>query len=156
MATPGTFTQLHLHVVFAVKYRAALLDAAWRPRLYTYMAGILEHPGHKLLAINGVADHVHLAFGLRPTQALSELVADLKRASSRWINDAGLVRPGQFAWQEGYGAFSYSRSQLPALLRYIENQEARHKKEDFQTEYQRILTSFEVPFDARFLFQPPQ
>ena len=130
---PGTFTQIHLHLVFAVKFRAALLDATWRPRLFEYLAGIVEDPAHKhkLLAINGVEDHLHLAFGFRPTQALSDLVATLKRSSSRWINDAGLVRPGHFAWQEGYGAFSYSRSQLPDLIRYINNQEAHHAKEDF-------------------------
>ena len=149
----GTFTQIHLHLVFAMKFRAALLDAAWRPRLFEYIAGIVEHPDHK--SINGVEDHVHLALGLRPSQAISELVGTIKRASSRWINDARLVRPGQFAWQEGYGAFSYSRSQLPDLIRYIENQETHHAKEDFQTEYRRILDRFEVPYDERFLFQPP-
>jgi putative transposase len=150
----GTYTQLHFHVVFAVKHRLGLLASAWRPRLFSYISGIVEHPGHKLLGIGGVEDHIHIAFGMRPAQALSNLVADIKRGSSRWINDAQLT-PGHFEWQEGYGAFSYSRSQLPDLLRYIENQEHHHQTEDFLTEYRRILDRFEVPYDERYLFNPP-
>ena len=152
----GTYTQLHYQVVFAVKYRAGLLAPEWRPRLYQYIAGVVREPGHKLLGIGGVEDHVHLAIGMRPAQALADLVGSVKRASSRWINDARLVAPGHFAWQEGYGAFTYARSQLPALLRYIENQEAHHEKEDFQTEYRRMLERAEIPFDERYLFATPQ
>ncbi len=150
----GTFTQLHFHVVFAVKYRAAVLAPAWRPRLFQYLVGMFAQSDHQLLGVGGVEDHVHLAFGMRPTAALSDWVGAIKRGSARWVNDAGLT-PGRFAWQEGYGAFSVSRSHLPALLTYIEQQEAHHHTETFSTEYRRILAQLGVEFDERFLPKEP-
>ena len=151
----GTFTQLHYHVIFAVKFRQGLLAASWRERLYAYMGGILTENHHKPLLINGVEDHVHLAFGMRPTQALSDLIGTVKRASSRWVTDARLT-PGRFEWQEGYGGFAVSRSHLSNLLKYIEEQESHHQHESFHDEYKRILKQLHIPHDERFLFKPVQ
>ncbi len=151
---PDTYTQLHYHVIFAVKYRHGLLAPDWRQDLFGYMAAIITHHGHTPLLVNGVEDHVHLAFGMRPTQALSDVVKDIKQGATRWLNDSG--RPlGRFAWQEGYGAFTHSRSQLPDLLRYIENQEAHHQRQTFAIEYVRMLDGYGIAYDARYLFHPP-
>lgn len=152
---PGTFTQLHIHVVFAVKYRQALIAPTWRQRLHQYLTATIQHEGHKALAVNGTADHVHLALGLRPAQALAELVQRIKQSSSRWINDERLT-PGHFAWQEGYGAFAVSDGHLPQLLRYIEQQEQHHHTTTFREEYERLLRVNGIAFEEQFLFQTPQ
>lgn len=152
---PGTYTQLHLHLVFAVKYRHGLLAPGWRGRLFEYLSATVAAEGYKPLAVNGVADHVHLALGLRPTQAISELVQRLKQSASRWINDERLT-PGHFAWQEGYGAFAISRAHVPALLRYIAGQEEHHRTVPFGEEYRHLLRVNAVDFEERFVFQEPQ
>jgi len=115
------------------------------------MTGIVQSNGHKLLSVNGVADHVHILIGLRPTQGLSELVQQIKRSSSKWINDNKKVR-GRFAWQEGFGAFSCNMEGLDYIIRYIENQEAHHQRKSFKEEYIQILNECGVEFDERYLF----
>lgn len=140
--------------MFAVKYRQGLWVPAWQEDLFRYITGVVQEHGHKLLAIGGVADHIHLALGLRAFQAPAELVQLIKQGSARWINDARLT-PGRFAWQEGYGVFSHSRSPLPDLCRYIENQEAHHRKVTFRDEYRLMLQRFEVEYDERYLFAEP-
>jgi putative transposase len=152
---PNTYTQIHLQLVFAVKYRQALIDPDWKYPLYNYMTGIVQHYGHKLLIINGMPDHVHLLIGLRPTQALSDLMKHLKQDSSKWINDNHLVR-GRFSWQEGYGAFSYSKSQLAAVTDYIARQEEHHHEHTFQEEYRRLLDIFGIAYEERYLFHLPE
>ncbi|MEM6687315.1 MAG: IS200/IS605 family transposase [Bacteroidota bacterium] len=152
MAQNNTYTQIHIHTVFAVKYREAVIDKSWKDNLYKYMTTVLQNYGHKMLQINGVADHVHLLFGLRPKQALSDLVAEVKESSSRWINQEKLVL-GKFAWQDGFGAFSHSRSQVPQVIRYIQNQEAHHSKVSFREEYLEMLQKFEVDYDERYIFK---
>lgn len=151
---PGTFTQIHLHLVFAVKYRRGLIQPLWKDRLYAYITGIVQQNNHKLVIINGMPDHVHLLIGFRPTQTLADLMRDIKQMSTRWINEQHLV-PGGFAWQEGYGAFSYSRDDLPMLIRYIEQQEKHHAKRTFLEEYRAMLDAFEVAYEERFLFAEP-
>lgn len=150
----GTYSQVHLHLVFAVKYRQGLLAPAWRGRLFEYLAGAIRSEGHKPLAVNGVADHVHIAVGLRPVQAIAELVQRIKQNSSRWINEQRLT-PGHFAWQEGYGVFSVSRAHLSPLLIYIANQEEHHQTVRFRDEYERLLRVNEVEYEARFIFHEP-
>jgi len=127
---PNTYTQIHIHFVFAVKYRAGLIQPNWKDNLYKYITGIVQANNHKMIVINGVADHIHLLVGLRPAQSISDLMQDVKGGSSKWINDNKLVQ-GKFEWQEGYGAFSYSKSQLPAVINYIQNQEGHHQKKNF-------------------------
>src|SRR6187549_575997 len=117
----NTYTQLHMQLVFAVKYRQALIDKTWEEELYKYITGIIQNQNHKLLCINGMPDHLHILIGYRPHQALSDLLKEIKGDSSKWINDRGFTKL-KFNWQEGYGAFSYSRSELPNIYKYIESQ----------------------------------
>ncbi|MBO0930133.1 IS200/IS605 family transposase [Fibrella aquatilis] len=150
---PNIYTQIHLQLVFAVKYRAAVISPTWKYELYNYMTGIIQHYNHKLIAINGMPDHIHILIGMRPTQSLSDLMQQLKQSSSKWINEKRMTR-SQFAWQEGYGAFSYGKSQLPALIQYIDNQEQHHQTRTFLDEYRRFLDIFGIDYDEQFLFKP--
>ena len=116
------------------------------------MTGIVQKNSHKLLSINGMPDHVHILAGVRPSQSVSDLMQDVKGASSKWINDRGLVN-GHFEWQEGYGAFSYGKSQISDVIAYIENQEQHHKKKTFLQEYVDFLEKFEVDYNLRYIFK---
>lgn len=147
----NTYTQVHIQVVFAVKNRQCLIKKEWKDRLYKYMTGIIQHYGHKVLQINGVADHVHILFGMRPTQSLSDLMKQVKQDSSQWINESGFVR-GRFSWQAGYGAFSYSKSAVPHVIRYIANQESHHSKQSFKDEYRSLLIDYGIDFKEEYLF----
>ncbi|HTH54957.1 MAG TPA: IS200/IS605 family transposase [Cyclobacteriaceae bacterium] len=148
----NTYTQIHIQAVFAVKKRMCLIQSEWKNELYKYITGIIQKNNHKVLAINGVSDHVHVFFGLRPTQALSDLMQDIKGSSSKFINDQRLVN-GHFEWQEGYGAFSYAKSQVATVINYIKNQEIHHMHMSFQDEYLDLLKEFEIDFDGRYLFK---
>ena len=150
---PNTYTQIHIHAVFAVQNRISLISKTWEQRLYQYITGIIQNHGHKLLVINGMPDHIHILFGMRPTQSLSDLMRDVKGDSSLWINENKFVA-GKFSWQEGYGAFSYSKSQIPAVATYIENQELHHKKKTFIEEYLKILQDFEIEYNENYIFKP--
>ena len=118
-----------------------------------YITSIIQKNGHKLIAINGTADHVHILFGMRPTQSLSELMKEVKGCSSKWINDERLVN-GKFSWQEGYGAFSYGKSQIPMVINYINNQEEHHKKTTFLDEYKKFLELYGIQYDEQYIFKP--
>ncbi len=122
----NTYTQIHIQVVFAVQNRESLIKDLWKDDLYKYITGIIQNNNHKVLQINGVADHIHILFGMRPTQSLSDLMKQVKQDSSKWINKQGLVN-GKFSWQSGFGAFSYSKSEVPKIIRYIKNQEEHHR-----------------------------
>ena len=148
----NTYTQIHIQTVFAVKYKEALISPEWSERLYKYMASIINNQGHKTLAIGGVANHVHLLFGFRPTQALSSLMLRVKRETSEWINKERLTN-FQFRWQEGYGAFSYSKSHVPGVILYILKQEKHHAKRSFREEYLDMLRKNEVEFDEPYIFE---
>jgi putative transposase len=147
----NTYTQIHLQLVFCVQNRECLIHVKWKEELYRYMTGIIQNSGHKVLQINGMPDHVHILIGMRPTEALSGLMKKLKGDSSEWINDKGFVS-GKFRWQEGFGAFSYSKSDLPNVIRYIQNQEQHHAKKTLREEYLDILRRNEVEFDDRYVF----
>ena len=138
-------------MVFAVKYRSACIPSSHAERLYRYITGIVTERGQKLLAINGMPDHVHLLIGLRPDMALSDLVRDVKAVSSKFINEQHWT-PGRFAWQQGFGAFSYATSQLPAVISYIEKQQEHHAKHTFQDEYRLLLEKFAVSYEDKYLF----
>ena len=148
-----TYTQIHIQTVFAVQDRISLINKNWKKDLYGYMTGIVQGHGHKLLSIGGVGDHVHMFFGFRPNESLSHLMMEVKRDSSIWINKNHLVK-GRFSWQEGFGAFSYSKSQIPVVCHYIENQEIHHHKKTFMEEYLEFLERFGVDYDKRFVFHP--
>jgi putative transposase len=154
MAMSNTYTKIHIQFVFAVKYRAALIESNWRSALYKYMTGIVQNNKHKLLVVNGMPDHIHMLVGLRPIQSISDLMQDIKGNSSKWINDNSYTN-GRFEWQEGYGAFSYGVSQINDVIDYIKNQEEHHKKRTFIEEYREFLKKFEIEFDERYIFKEP-
>jgi putative transposase len=151
----NTYSQVHLHFVIATKYRNALIHENWEDELYKYITGIVQFHKHKIIIINGVADHLHLFVGFRTTQSIADFMQDIKTASSRWINENKLCK-GKFEWQSGFGVFSYSKSQLPNVIKYIENQKEHHKKRTFVEEYILLLKKFDVDFDERYIFHAPE
>ncbi|MFK8009319.1 MAG: IS200/IS605 family transposase [Saprospiraceae bacterium] len=149
----NTYTQIHIQAIFAVQNRECLIHTKWQEELYKYITGIIQNQGHKLLQINGMPDHLHVFFGMRPNQSLSNLMKKIKGDSSLWINEKKILR-SRFSWQEGYGAFSYGKSQVPNVVQYIQNQEAHHQKKTFIEEYLDFLNAFEVEHEERFIFKP--
>ena len=149
----NTYTQIHIHAVFTVQNRTSLIKKEWQDRLYQYIVAIIQNNGHKVLSIGGMPDHIHVLFGFRPNQSLSALMQNVKRDSSEWINKEKLV-VGRFSWQEGYGAFSYSKSQIPQVIKYIDNQEKHHGKRTFIEEYRKILNDFGLEYDEKYIFKP--
>lgn len=148
----GTYSQIYIQVVFAPKGRINLLHKPWREELFKYMSGIIKAKGQKPIIVNGVSDHVHLFIGLKPSMALSDLVRDVKNNSSNFINKNQFVK-GKFSWQNGYGSFSYSHSQIDQVYQYVLNQEEHHKKTTFREEYTDILKKFAVAHDEKYLFE---
>jgi putative transposase len=152
---PNTYTQLHIQFVFAVKNRNALIGYEWKERLHQYITGIFQQHNHKMLQVNSMPDHIHIFIGMRPHQSISSLIQLVKSESSKWIKEEKLSAY-PFAWQEGYGAFSYSKSHVNDVIRYIQNQEIHHRKESFLEEYKKTLKAFEVEWDERYIFKEPQ
>jgi putative transposase len=148
----NTYTQIHIQIVFAVEGRQNLLPPEHNVELQKYITGIVSGQGQKLVAINNMPDHVHLLVGLKANVSVSELVRDIKASSSRFITEKKWV-PGRFSWQEGFGAFSYSRSHVDAVVRYIQNQQQHHAKRSFREEYIGFLRRFEIDYDERYLFK---
>ena len=149
----NTYSQLYIYVVFAVEGRQNLIAPAHNDELQKYLTGIVSGQKQKLIAVNNMPDHVHILIGLKPQMALADLVGDIKTGSSAFIKRQGWVK-GRFNWQEGYGAFSYSRSQLDAVIRYIQNQQKHHARKTFRQEYVELLKRFEIDYDDKFLFKP--
>lgn len=149
----NTYTQIHIHAVFSVANHGSLISKEWKEDIYKYIATILKDYDHKPIIINGTADHIHILFGFRPHQALSDIIQKVKANSSRIINEKNLSI-GKFEWQSGYGAFSYAKSDLPLLIEYIKNQEAHHMKTTFLEEYINLLEKFNIEYDHRYVFKP--
>ncbi len=148
----NTYAQITIQIIFAVKGRENFIKPAFKEDLFKYITGIVRNKRQKLLCINGMPDHLHILIGLEPSMALSDLVRDVKANSSRWINEQRLL-PWKFEWQEGFGAFSYSRSQRSVVIRYIENQEHHHAKRSFREEYLEMLKKFEVEYNHKYVFE---
>lgn len=147
-----TYTQLYIQIVFAVKGRNNFIQHAWEEQLYKYITAVVQNDKHKMLAINGMPDHIHIFLGLHPAIAIADLVKDIKRASNNWINEKRFIK-GRFQWQEGYGAFSYGRSQIEHVCRYIQDQKSHHTKQSFRKEYIELLRLFEIDFKEQYLFE---
>lgn len=147
----STYSQIYIQYVFAVKGRQNLLHKAWREEVFKYISGIIKAKDQKPIIVNGVADHVHVFVGLKPSMCISDLVRDIKNNSSKFINEQGWIN-GKFLWQEGYGAFSYAHSQIDNVYHYILNQEEHHRKKTFKEEYLEFLQKFEVEYDDKYLF----
>ena len=148
---PGTFSKIYIQVVFAVDGRENLISNNWKTDLHKYIAGIVKGKGQKSIIVNGVPNHIHAFVGLKPAMSISDLVRDMKNNSSNFVNDHKLVK-GKFSWQEGYGAFSYSHSQIERVYNIL-NQEHHHKKKTFKKEYLEFLKRFEVEYDEKYLFE---
>lgn len=149
---PGTFSQIYIQIVFAVKGRENLISTVWEDELHKYIAGIIKGKEQKPIIVNGMPDHIHAFIGLRPSMAISDLVRDIKNNSTNFINDKRLVK-GKFSWQEGYGAFSYAHSQIESVYNYILNQKKHHKKKTFNEEYIEFLKKFNVGYEPKYLFE---
>lgn len=147
----NTYSQIYIQVVFAVQGRQNLIAPEWKEELYKYITGIITNQGQKLIVIGGVSDHIHILIGFKPNLEISKLVQEVKANSSKFINKKQFVK-GKFSWQEGFGAFSYSRSQLDTVIRYIENQEKHHAANSFKREFIEFLQHFDVEYDERYLF----
>ena len=154
-AMANTYTKLYVQFVFAVQNRASLIQPAWKNELYKYITGIVQNNGHKLLAINGMPNHVHIFIGYKPSQLIPDLLQDIKGSSSKRINKKQFTK-GKFSWQEGYGAFSYSHSHIDRVIKYILNQEQHHTKKSFQEEYRELLDKFNIEYDRRYLLKEIQ
>jgi putative transposase len=148
----NTYHQIYLQTVFAVKYRQAVLDKLWRPKLFAVIGNLINEAKCKTIIVNGVEDHVHCFVGLRPAVSVSELMKRVKAKSSKYINDHSLT-PARFEWQEGYGVFSYAQSQVDRVYKYILNQEKHHKKQTFRNEYLEFLKKFKIEYDEQYIFQ---
>ncbi|MEP6615077.1 MAG: IS200/IS605 family transposase [Ginsengibacter sp.] len=148
----NSYTQIHVQFVFAVKYREAIISNEWKDRLHQYISGIFQQNKHKMLQVNSMPDHIHIFIGMRPNQSISSLIQNVKTESSKWIKEQNFCSY-PFGWQEGYGAFSYSNSQVADVVRYIQNQEAHHKKETFLNEYRKFLKTFEIDWQEQYIFK---
>ena len=146
------YSKLYIQIVFAVKGRHSFILPEWEDNLQKYITAVVQNDRHKMLAINGMPDHMHIFIGWHPSISISDLVKDIKRASNNWINDKKLVK-GKFEWQDGYGAFSYGRSQVDQVCKYILNQKEHHKKQTFRSEYIGLLKLFEIDFKDEYLFE---
>jgi len=147
----NTYSQIYIHIVFAVRGRENLISPRRKDELYKYITGIISNEGQKLIAINGMPNHIHMLIGLKPNKSLSDLIRDVKANSSRFINEQQWTA-GKFEWQSGFGAFSYSHSQLTNIINYINNQEEHHKSKTFRQEYTEFLELFNVSFDNKYIF----
>ena len=149
----NTYTQIHIQAIVAVKFRNAVIMPRWKERLHQYITGIVQNHTHKMLSINSMPDHLHLFFGFRSTQSLADLMRIVKGESSEWINKQNFCS-SIFRWQDGYGAFSYARSQVKAVAQYVQDQEIHHNKKTFLQEYKEFLRQFEIEFDEQYIFKP--
>ncbi len=148
----GTFSQIYIQVIFAVRGRNSAIANSWEAELYKYITGIVQNKGQKILAINGMPDHIHILIGMKPSCCLSDLVRKVKKSSNSFVNQSRLVK-GRFEWQEGYGAFSYSHSSLDNVIAYMMNQKEHHRNRSFKEEYISFLEKYKVDYEERFLFE---
>ena len=148
----GTYSQIYIQIVFAVKGRNNLICDSWEEDLYKYITGIVQNKEQKMLAINGMSDHIHFLIGMKPSCCLSDLVREIKKSSNLFINEKRFIK-SKFEWQSGYGAFSYSRSALDNVIAYIMNQKNHHKKKTFREEYIEFLQKFQIEYNDEYLFE---
>lgn len=148
----NTYTQIYIQIVFAVKGRQNLISKENREELHRLITGIVSNRNQKLFAVFAMPDHVHILISMNPTMSVSDLVRDIKAGSSKFINEKRWMN-GKFNWQEGYGAFSYSKSGVDSVVKYILNQEEHHKKKTFREEYLDFMSKFEIEYDSNYLFE---
>lgn len=146
-----TYSQSYFHLVFAIKNRDALIKKEWKDEFEKYITGIIQNHGHKLLAIGSMPDHIHIYVGYNLNQLIPDLVEEIKTSSNKWVKEKRLSK-FKFSWQKGYGAFTNSKSQLDAVVKYVLNQEKHHRRKTFREEYLEILTKNEIEYKDEYLF----
>jgi putative transposase len=149
---PGTFSQIYIQFVFAVKGRQSLISEKWEEDLYKYISGLVSNKGQKVLAINGAYDHLHILIGTKLSCCPSDLLREIKKSTNTWINENNLTK-SKFSWQTGGAGFSYSKSHVGGVIKYINNQKEHHKNVSFKDEYLKILRDQEVEFKNEYLFK---
>jgi len=147
----NTYHQMYIQAVFAVKYRQAIIEKAWKSKLLGVIGNLINESGCKTILVNGIEDHVHCFFGLKPTVGVSDLMKNVKAKSSKWVNENDLLKQ-RFEWQVGYGSFSYSHRDIDMIFHYIKNQEKHHETKTFNIEYRELLDEFNVDYDEKYLF----
>lgn len=147
-----TYSQIYIQVVFSVQNRKALIHESWEDELYKYITGIIQNKGQKLIAMNGMPDHIHIFIGMKPNCSLSDLVREIKKSSNSFINEKQLTMI-PFYWQEGFGAFSYSFSHIDKVVQYIKIQKIHHQKKTFKEEYLEFLEKFKIEYKDEYLFE---
>ena len=148
----NTYHQIYIQTVFPVKYQNSVIDKTWKEQLCAVMGNLINEDGCKTMLVNGVEDHVHCFFGLKPSISVSDLMKNVKAKSSKWVNEQKLTKE-RFEWQDGFGAFSYGHSQINNVFQYIKNQEEHHRTKTFKEEYLKFLDIFEVPYEERYIFK---
>ena len=148
----NTYSQIYIQLVFAVNGRHSLIPKSNKEDLHKFISGLVQKREQKMLSIFCMPDHAHMLIGLEPKLAISDLVRDIKAGSSKFINDSNWLNR-KFSWQEGFGAFSYSKSQIDQVIKYILNQEQHHYKRTFKEEYLDLLKKFEIEYDEKYLFE---
>ena len=147
----NTYAQLYIHIVFSVKGRQPLIPKQHKTELHKYITGVITNRKQKMMQINSMPDHIHILVSITPDLPISNLVGDIKRNSTKFINRKRWVA-GKFSWQEGFAAFSYSHSQLKDVIAYIEEQENHHSQKTFAEEYLEFLRRFDVPYNEKYVF----
>ncbi|MFC0264715.1 IS200/IS605 family transposase [Fontibacter flavus] len=151
----NTYSCLVVQTVFAVKYRNALIQNPWKEELFSVIGNLINETECQSLIVNGVSDHVHCLFGLKPKHSLSNVMQSVKAKSSKWLNESNYLQ-SRFEWQDGFGAFSYSNGQINKVYHYIKNQEAHHRKTAFLDEYEMMLKKYRIDYDDKYLFKLPE
>lgn len=151
----NTNTQLYLHIVFTVQNKKCIIQSSWKNELYKFITEVMERRGHRVLAINGMPDHVHVFFKMKPVQSVSEIMREVKSESSKWINEQDFLT-SKFSWQEGFGAFSYGQSNVEGVINYLNRQELLHAQKSFLEEFKAMLELYEIEYDRRYLFKAVQ
>lgn len=148
----NSFSQIYIQIVFAVEHRNAMISSEWEAELHKYITGIVQNKGQKMLAINGMHDHIHIFIGMKPSCCLSDLVREIKKSSHDFIKDKKFSK-NNFNWQEGFGAFSYSHSAIDSVISYVMNQKEHHKKQNFREEFIELLNKFQIEYSEEYLFK---
>ncbi|MFN8319136.1 MAG: IS200/IS605 family transposase [Saprospiraceae bacterium] len=152
MKMAGTYTQMYVHILFAVSRKECLIKPEWKEDMQRYMAGIIRNHGHRLVAIKAMPDHVHILIKFHTTQSISDLVQDIKGSTSKWINESGFIE-SRFSWQSGYGAFSCDGSRPEEEIKNFEKQEEYHRNKTVREEYKEILEREGVTYEEKYLFE---
>jgi len=151
----NTYTSFFVQTVFAVKYRDAMIQKEWKEEFFSVIGNLINETDCKVFMVNGVSDHVHCLMGFKPVHSISKVMQSVKGKSSKWLNESNYLK-SRFEWQDGFGAFTYSRGQINKVYNYIMNQEEHHKKVSFLDEYKKMLIKYQVEYDEKYLFKPPE